>query len=168
MQLAGIFAHAGTIAFLGTSAWADDIRSSGQRHSDFLNPPAVQRPRFRYWLPDGSVDPDVVKSDIRSVGGIGAGGVEFLPFYNYGGGLGPPPAGVNWSTNGFGTPAHLRLFAAALEAHNESGLAMDFSLGPNQGQGVPAEPDTEGLQWDLVCCLPHPWENWEKAGGDVL
>jgi hypothetical protein len=27
---------------------------------------------------------------------------------------------------------------------------MDFALGPNQGQGVPAEPDNEGLQWDMV------------------
>ncbi|KAL7956296.1 hypothetical protein V8C34DRAFT_326292 [Trichoderma compactum] len=27
---------------------------------------------------------------------------------------------------------------------------MDFALGPNQGQGVPAEPDDQGLQWDLI------------------
>jgi hypothetical protein len=27
---------------------------------------------------------------------------------------------------------------------------MDVALGPNQGQGVPARPDDEGLQWDLV------------------
>jgi hypothetical protein len=27
---------------------------------------------------------------------------------------------------------------------------MDFAIGPNQGQGVPAEPDNEGLQWDMV------------------
>lgn len=30
---------------------------------------------------------------------------------------------------------------------------MDFALGPNQGQGVPAEYNDEGLQWDLVFIL---------------
>jgi hypothetical protein len=30
---------------------------------------------------------------------------------------------------------------------------MDFAIGPNQGQGVPAEPDNEGLQWDIVSKL---------------
>ncbi|KAF6831550.1 hypothetical protein CMUS01_07286 [Colletotrichum musicola] len=149
MKLLSLFTFESTFALLATFLQAEAFRTCGQRHDNFLDPPAVQRPRFRYWLPDGSVEPDVVKSDIRAAGDIGAGGVEFLPFYNYGGGLGPPPAGVNWSAYGFGTPPHLRLLTAALEAHNESGLAMDFSLGPNQGQGVPAEPDTEGLQWDL-------------------
>jgi hypothetical protein len=26
---------------------------------------------------------------------------------------------------------------------------MDFAMGPNQGQGVPADPEDEGLMWDL-------------------
>ena len=26
---------------------------------------------------------------------------------------------------------------------------MDFAMGPNQGQGVPAEPDDDGLMWDI-------------------
>lgn len=118
--------------------------------NDFLDPPAVQRPRFRYWLPDGTLDPEKVKSDIQSASKIGAGGAEFLPFYNYGGQLGPPPVGVNWSTSGFGTPNFIKTLIAGLEAHNESGLSMDFAIGPNQGQGVPADASNEGLQWDLV------------------
>ncbi|OBR14858.1 Secreted protein [Colletotrichum higginsianum IMI 349063] len=128
------------------------LSSSGctEKQDHFRDPPSRQRPRFRYWLPDASVDPDVVKADIKSAGSIGAGGVEFLPFYNYGGELGGPPLGVDWSTYGFGTPAYLQLFTSALEAHKEGGMAMDFSLGPNQGQGIPAHHDDEGLQWDLV------------------
>ncbi|KAJ0382930.1 hypothetical protein COL922a_011526 [Colletotrichum nupharicola] len=110
-----------------------------------LLPPSLEK----YWLPDGTVDPEKVKSDIQSAGKIGAGGVEFLPFYNYGGQLGPPPVGVNWSTSGFGTPDFIKTLIAGLEAHKESGLSMDFAIGPNQGQGVPADPSNEGLQWDL-------------------
>ena len=117
-------------------------------YGSFEKPGANVRARFRYWMPDSSVDPAVVKADIHASAALGAGGVELLPFYNYGGGIAPP--GVNWSTYGFGTPAFLQLFRAALEAHRETGTKMDFALGPNQGQGVPAASDDEGLQWDLV------------------
>lgn len=69
-----------------------------------------------------------------------------MPFYNYGGG---PPV-VDWVKYGFGTPASNGPFKAALEAHRDSDTFMDFAMGPNQGQGVPAEMDNPGLQWDLV------------------
>ncbi|KAI3390458.1 hypothetical protein diail_9575 [Diaporthe ilicicola] len=145
-------------SFLGFSAACATLllvcnaspRLLGSQEPDaFLDPPSRQRTRFRYWLPDASVDPETVKSDIRSAGAIGGGGVEFLPYYNYGGEVGPPPSGVSWSTYGFGTPPYLQLFKSALETHKEAGLAMDFALGPNQGQGIPAHEGDEGLQWDL-------------------
>jgi hypothetical protein len=118
--------------------------------SSFENPPATYRPRFRYWLPDSSVNPNIVKENIRASGALGAGGVEFLPFFDYGATSRGPPPGSDWSTFNFGTPAFRAQFKAALEAHREGRLIMDFAMGPNQGQGVPAEPDDEGLQWDLV------------------
>lgn len=128
----------------------DDQTSAEVDRGSFLNPASRVRPRFRYWLPDAGVDISTVQDNIKSAGAIGAGGVEFLPFYNYGGQLGPPPNGSNWTRDGFGTPAYRKMFIAALQAHKEAGLMMDFALGPNQGQGVPAEYGDEGLQWDLV------------------
>lgn len=41
------------------------------------------------------------------------------------------------------------LFDALTKTSQEHGLVMDFAMGPNQGQGVPAHPDDDGLQWDL-------------------
>ena len=35
-------------------------------------------------LPDASVDPAAVAADVKAVGSIGAGGIEFLPFYGVG------------------------------------------------------------------------------------
>ncbi|KAL4926582.1 uncharacterized protein BDV17DRAFT_293381 [Aspergillus undulatus] len=61
-------------------------------------------------------------------GALGAGGVEFLPFYNYGGEQGAMPDGADWSRYGFGTPAYQDMFRRALEVHAESGLVMDFTL----------------------------------------
>jgi hypothetical protein len=116
----------------------------------FADPPSDERTRFRYWLPDGGVDPDVVKADVRSVGSVGGGGLEFLGFFEYGGHVGSMPTGADWVKNNFGTPSFQRVLKAALEAHDDNGLFMDFPIGPNQGQGVPADIDDDGLQWDLV------------------
>ncbi|KAL4738183.1 hypothetical protein BDV11DRAFT_216141 [Aspergillus similis] len=116
----------------------------------FENPAAAVRPKFRYWLPDAGVDTRVVQADIRSAGSIGAGGVEFLPFYNYGGELPAGGPGPDWATFGFGTEAFYDIFVATLKVHEKHGLNMDFAQGPNQGQGVPAAADDEGLQWDLA------------------
>jgi hypothetical protein len=52
-----------------------------------------------------------------------------------------------------GTPAFNNIFRAALMAHRDNGMTMDFAMGPNQGQGVPAFPNNTGLQWDLVSDL---------------
>ena len=40
-------------------------------------------------------------------------------------------------------------FYTMLEATQENDLLLDFAMGPNQGQGVPAPEDSDGLAWDL-------------------
>lgn len=94
-----------------------------------------------------------MSDDINGAAHVGAGGIELLPFFEYGGQLGGMPAGTNWSTYNFGTAAFRNILSAALDAHETNGLKIDIPLGPNQGQGVPAHPDDEGLQWDLVSSI---------------
>lgn len=36
------------------------------------------------------------------------------------------------------------------QAHKDNNLIMDFAMGPNQGTGVPAPVNSDGLMWDLV------------------
>lgn len=60
------------------------------------------------------------------------------------------PEGVDWNIYGYGTSAYRKVLKAALQAHKDHGLLMDFSMGPQSGQGVPAEPDNPGLVWELV------------------
>lgn len=124
-------------------------------YGSFEDPASDARVKFRYWLPDASVDISTVQSDIESAGSIGAGGVQLLPLYNYGGSLAPPPEGADWATYGFGTPAFNRMFKASLKAAKDAGMVFDFGLGPNQGQGVPAVTTDEGLHWDLVGIFMH-------------
>ncbi|KAL4803123.1 hypothetical protein BDV18DRAFT_153809 [Aspergillus unguis] len=121
-----------------------------QNESSFSSPPPSQRLTFRYWLPDASVNTSTVQSNILSSAEIGAGGIEFLPLYNYGASLGPPPEGADWAKDGFGTRSFNEVFKGALQAARDAGLSFDFAVGPSQGQGVPADVGDEGLHWDLA------------------
>src|SRR3569833_414717 len=113
---------------------------------DIAKPQASTRPKFRYRLPDASVPAAQVEADIAALAAASAGGLEFLPFFNYG----QPPVVRDWSTYGFGTPAFRTLFRAALRAADAHGLVFDFALGANQGAGVPAVPEPPGLAMELV------------------
>ncbi|KAF7898807.1 hypothetical protein EAE99_012363 [Botrytis elliptica] len=106
----------------------------------FQNPANHVRPKFRYWLPDASIDPAGIAADIKDIGSIGAGGIELCNFYLYGGQIGKPTS--DWSTYGFGN--------AAAQATKENGLVIDLALGPESGQGVPAEWNNPGLAYDLI------------------
>lgn len=129
--------------------------------SQFKEPPIQYRPKFRYWyvsqafllvfvdsgrLPDASVPPSSVQDDVRQIAAVGAGGLEFLPYYSYG--LGP--AVTDWSIYGFGTDAFNKLFSTALTASAEMNLTFDFAFGANQGAGVPSPVETLGLAKELV------------------
>ncbi|KAM5353547.1 hypothetical protein ACJ41O_000197 [Fusarium nematophilum] len=116
----------------------------------FESPTAHHRPLFRYWLPDASVDIDNVVGDVYALKEVGAGGFQFLPFYNYGFGDPSSPPTSAWDEYGFGTPAFKRVFVKALKTANDLGLRFDFSLGASQGQGAPVEPMTPGLAMQLV------------------
>ncbi|CAH0025578.1 unnamed protein product [Clonostachys rhizophaga] len=118
----------------------------------FQNPSVNVRPRFRYWVPDAAAELEWVIDDVKEIGRIGASGFELLGFYLYGG----PPLGwgdyapVDWSIYGWGTKAWQKLFKTFAQATKDNGLIMDFAMGPNQGQGVPAPYNDDGKAWDLA------------------
>lgn len=81
----------------------------------FANPSANVRPRFRYWLPDASVNLSRVTLDIADAKHAGAGGVEVLGYYLYD----SSPGNIvptDWTTYGWGTPAWSGCLSA-LELH---------------------------------------------------
>ncbi len=98
----------GVIFLRGASALPDD-RTDDQvnaaiKAGTFADPSANVRPRFRYWIPDASVNLSTVAEDVAGTKRAGAGGVELLGYYNYGGNPGDFVP-VDWSTYGWGTPA---------------------------------------------------------------
>lgn len=113
----------------------------------FENPSRFVRPRFRYWVPDASVNHSRLASDIKDAATVGVGGLEVVGYYLYDSYAGENVP-VDWATYGWGTEPWKDVFTTLLQAHKNNGLIMDFALGPNQGQGVPAIAGSEGLQWD--------------------
>lgn len=65
----------------------DSLVNAAIDNGTFKDPSVYVRPRFRYWVPDASVDHDVLAADIAGAKAAGAGGVEVLGYYLYGGEL---------------------------------------------------------------------------------
>lgn len=96
------------------------------------------------------MDVNNLAADIAAIAGIGAGGIELLNYFLYGGGQVNGPIPVDWDVYNFGTPAYNTVLIAALQACQDNGLVMDFEVGTESGEGAPAEPDNPGLTWILV------------------
>lgn len=82
----------------------DDQVEAAIQAGTFANPSANVRPRFRYWLPDASVNLSRVALDIADAKMVGAGGVEVLGYYLYDSAPGDIVP-TDWTTYGWGTPA---------------------------------------------------------------
>ena len=123
-------------------------------YGTFQDPSMYVRPKFRYWIPDASINLSTVTEDFGKAKDVGMGGLELLGYYLYGdypsviaeGG----PVPVDWTKYGWGTEAWKELMDVALKAAKDNGMIMDFANGPNQGAGRPAKPDDDGLMWDLI------------------
>ncbi|KAG2170683.1 hypothetical protein VTO58DRAFT_106896 [Aureobasidium pullulans] len=143
---AALTASISTVLGIGTNDQVD----ANIGYGTFEAPSANVRPRFRYWVPDASVNLSQVAADIKDVKRVGAGGVELLGYYNYGDTtffISAIP--TDWTKYGWGTPAWRQLQDTALKATKDNDLIIDLALGPNQGAGVPAPYNSDGIQWDL-------------------
>ena len=67
------------------STGINDQFNPGFDYGTFANPSSNVRPRFRYWVPDASINLTHLAFDIADAGSRGVGGVEILGYYLYGG-----------------------------------------------------------------------------------
>ncbi|KAJ5930057.1 secreted protein [Penicillium verhagenii] len=145
-----------TLAVSGVLAiGTNDQVNSNIDYGTFKDPSSIVRPRFRYWVNDASMNLSVVAEDVRSIGKAGAGGIELLGYYLYGdsqnyGGGNAGPLQTDWTLFGFGSPPWTKMVDVILETAKEDNLIIDFANGPNQGAGVPAPYNSDGLLWDLA------------------
>ncbi|KAJ3800757.1 hypothetical protein GGU11DRAFT_771943 [Lentinula aff. detonsa] len=110
--------------------------------------------KWRYWIEDASVDLNTLRFDISEIARVGSAGFELLSYQSYG--------SVQSSTGlilldptefAFGSDRFVNVTASVVQAAIDNNLTVDFSLGPDQGAGVPVLPDEvdmEGMNTELV------------------
>ncbi|KIK65051.1 hypothetical protein GYMLUDRAFT_56519 [Collybiopsis luxurians FD-317 M1] len=110
--------------------------------------------KWRYWIEDASADPDIVRFDVSEMARMGSAGFQLLSYQSYG--------SVQSSTGlilldptdfAFGSDRFVNITATIVQAAMDNNVTIDFTLGPDQGAGVPVLPDDvdmEGMNTELV------------------
>jgi hypothetical protein len=120
----------------------------GLTRSTFAHPPAIVRPKYRWWLTLAQSDDGELRREVHEMAAAGAGGVEVTPF--------PIPASTKTTTitpsdirtdpkvlkeDGWGTPKWAHKLGVILEAAAAEGLTVDQNMGPYYPPTVPTVTD---------------------------
>ncbi|KAF8130454.1 hypothetical protein K438DRAFT_1886550 [Mycena galopus ATCC 62051] len=110
--------------------------------------------KWRYWIEDASASPDVLLSDISEIARVGSSGFELLSYQSYGGEAQNTGNILLDPTDfAFGSDLFVNVTAVLVQAAIDNNLTIDFSMGPDQGAGVPVFPDNvdmPGMNTELV------------------
>jgi hypothetical protein len=100
--------------------------------SSFSTPPRSSRPWVRWWWPGGSVQDDVLASELDRIDALGFGGVEVQPFRL---GLSEADIASDPAISSVGTPTQLAHVRAAALGARERQLAFSLTLGSGWPSG---------------------------------
>ncbi|KAF9261143.1 hypothetical protein L218DRAFT_961843 [Marasmius fiardii PR-910] len=131
---------------LALPAWAQNARGT------FANPKTG--PKWRYWIEDSSADLNVLRRDVAEMAKVGSSGFELLSYQSYGG-LQSDTGDVlvDPTDVAFGSDKFVTVTETLVRAAKANNITIDFTLGPDQGAGVPVKPDDvdqEGMLTELV------------------
>ncbi|MBA9004931.1 glycosyl hydrolase [Thermomonospora cellulosilytica] len=105
----------------------------------FARPPAAVRPRFRWWWPDGQVDPAEIRREIDQIADAGFGGAEIVAVHH----SIRDKSVLDPGKYGWGTPAWNAGVEAALDQARKRGITVDLTIGPAWPAAVPTiTPDS--------------------------
>ncbi|KAJ7733280.1 hypothetical protein B0H14DRAFT_3168811 [Mycena olivaceomarginata] len=110
--------------------------------------------KWRYWIEDASASPDILRADVAEMASVGSSGFELLSYQSYGGEAQDTGNILLDPTDfAFGSDNFVDVTAVLVEAAMDNNITIDFSMGPDQGAGVPVFPDDvdmEGMNTELV------------------
>jgi hypothetical protein len=120
-------------------------RSRGTFEGRFAAPPSSAGARFRWWWPNGHVEPDEIVREVKQVARAGFGGLEIADVHHsVKGGL--DPVGQGWAT----APWIAGVDAALTQAARE-GITIDVTAGPSWPAAVPTvQADSPVASHELV------------------
>jgi hypothetical protein len=119
--------------------------AAGAFASEFKDPDATFRPKYRWWLPLAATDDQELRNEVRQVAENGGGGLEAAAFPITGYQSGSAGTGnVNWGVGnsklqevGWGTPAWAHKTEVMVTAARDNGVSIDMTIGPLWPSGVP-------------------------------
>ncbi|MGO4421793.1 family 78 glycoside hydrolase catalytic domain, partial [Streptomyces sp. MCAF7] len=146
--LLGLTAAAGAAAVLPTTVTTAAARGTAPRPgfaAAFALPSRAVRPKFRWWWPDGLVDPAELAREVDQIADAGFGGVEIAAVTHS---LSEP---IDAERYGWGTAAWVAGLESALRQADRRGLTVDVTIGPAWPAAVPTvTPDSEAAASELA------------------
>ncbi|MEV5751541.1 glycosyl hydrolase [Actinoallomurus sp. NPDC052308] len=149
----GFLLTAGTVAAGAALAWGSPLGEAAARAAgsgtagSFARPDASVAPKFRWWWPDGNVDPDEIRREVDQIADAGFGGAEIAAVHHSISDKSVlDPAGHGW-----GTPAWVAAVEAALDQARRRGVTIDLTIGPSWPAAVPTiTPDDTAAVKELA------------------
>ncbi|GAB2864802.1 glycosyl hydrolase [Actinocorallia aurea] len=127
-------AAAVTGAAAATAGWQAPPAAAGSAAgTGFPDLTAAVRPRFRWWWPDGLVDPKEIAREVDQIADAGFGGAEIAGVHH----SVADKSVLDTAHHGWGSASWLAGVEAALERADRRGLEIDLTLGPAWPSAVP-------------------------------
>ncbi|MDO0924272.1 glycosyl hydrolase [Streptomyces sp. TG1A-8] len=113
----------------------------------FAAAPRSVRPKFRWWWPDGLVDPAEIAREIDQIADAGFGGAEIAAVHH----SVKDKSVLDTAHHGWGSAPWREGVEAALRQAARRGLTIDLTLGPSWPVAVPGvTPDDEAAAQELA------------------
>lgn len=150
-QMLGLSAAAAAGVFLpwGGRNPAGAVQIAGspwQQLAGFVTPPAGVAPKFRWWWPNGQVDPTEIAHEVDVVADAGCGGLEISDVHHSG------LLNLDVQNYGWASEQWLAALDAALSQAATRGISIDLTIGPAWPAAVPTiTPDSPAAS----CALAH-------------
>lgn len=143
----GVLAALGPVASAAPSSGTAHSTGAAPTASWFARPAMEVRPRFRWWWPDGLVDPVEIAREIDRMADAGFGGAEIAAVHH----SMTDTSVLDTAHHGWGSPAWREGVTAALRQAARRGLTIDLTLGPSWPVAVPGvTPDDDAAVKELA------------------
>ncbi|MDP9798987.1 hypothetical protein J2S43_007499 [Catenuloplanes nepalensis] len=135
---------AGTLA----AGWgAVPAAATSPASKSLTHPETALRPYFRWWWPDGLVDPAEIRREVDQIAAAGFGGAEIAAVHH----SVRDKAALDTAGHGWGTAAWTRGVEAALDQAARRGITIDLTIGPSWPAAVPTiTPDHPAAVHELA------------------
>ncbi|MEV0404108.1 glycosyl hydrolase [Actinoallomurus sp. NPDC050550] len=99
----------------------------------FTRPDVSVAPKFRWWWPDGNVDPAEIRREVDQIADAGFGGAEIAAVHH----SIADKSVLDAAGHGWGSPAWVDAVEAALDQARRRGVTIDLTIGPAWPAAVP-------------------------------